>query len=173
MQGLPADHRASGWSLPLTLLPRPLFEAARPARAILLGWLTAFIPSILLSALVASMLPTLGQPQLALGTGAAVVLVAVVAPVLETLIMAGALALLLRIMPPTAAVLASAAGWGIAHSLAAPAWGLVIWWPFLIFSTLYVTWRQRSLLAALAVPASVHGLQNLLPAALVYSGLGA
>jgi hypothetical protein len=150
VQGLPADHRASGWSLPLTLLPRPLFEAARPARAILLGWLTAFIPSILLSALVASMLPTLGQPQLALGTGAAVVLVAVVA-----------------------AVLASAAGWGIAHSLAAPAWGLVIWWPFLIFSTLYVTWRQRSLLAALAVPASVHGLQNLLPAALVYSGLGA
>jgi hypothetical protein len=47
----------------------------------------------------------------------------------------------------------------------------VIWWPFLIFSILYVTWRQRSLAAALAVPAMVHGLQNLLPALLVFSGL--
>jgi membrane protease YdiL (CAAX protease family) len=164
-----ADRR---WSRPVTVLPTFLFEPARPARAILLAWLSAFIPSILLSAVVSTMLPTLGQPQLALGTGTALVLVAVVAPVLETLIMAGVLAVLLRLMPPTAAVLASSLGWGVAHSLAAPAWGLVIWWPFLIFSILYVTWRQRSLLAAMAVPASAHGLQNFLPAALVYSGLG-
>ena len=170
MQELSADR---GWSPPVTVLPRVLLEPARPVRAILLGWLTAFIPSILLSALVATLLPNLGQPQLPLGTGMALVLVAVGAPVIETLIMAAALAGLLRVMPPTAAVLASSAGWGIAHSLAAPAWGLVIWWPFLVFSVLYVTWRQHSLLAALAVPASVHGLQNFVPAALVYSGLGA
>jgi hypothetical protein len=85
--------------------------------------------------------------------------------------MAGVLAVLLRFLSPTAAVVASSAGWAVAHSLAAPAWGLVIWWPFLIFSILYVTWRQRSLAAALAVPAMVHGLQNLLPALLVFSGL--
>ena len=73
-------------------------------------------------------------------------------------------------MPATAAVLVSAVGWGIAHSLAAPAWGLVIWWPFLIFSTLYVTWRQHSLIAGLAMPAAVHGLQNILPALLMFTG---
>jgi hypothetical protein len=150
-------------------LPRPLFVADRPAVAIFTAWLTAFVPSILLGALVSGILPRLGQPNLAINSGAAVLMVAVFAPVVETLIMAGILALLLRVVSPTAAVLASSAAWGVAHSLAAPAWGLVIWWPFLIFSILYVTWRQHSLLAALAMPAAVHGLQNLLPAALLFS----
>jgi hypothetical protein len=67
-------------------------------------------------------------------------------------------------------VLFSSAGWGIAHSLAAPIWGLVIWWPFLVFSTLFVVWRSRSLVAAFAVPAAVHALQNLGPAIVVASG---
>jgi hypothetical protein len=154
------------------MLPRALFRPEQPANAVLIGWLTAFLPSLLLSALVTALFPALGQPQLALDTTVAVALVAVFAPVVETLIMAGVLAVLLRFLSPSAAVLASSAGWGIAHSLAAPAWGLVIWWPFLIFSILYVTWRQRSLLTALAVPATVHGVQNLLPALLVFSGVG-
>jgi hypothetical protein len=159
------------WARPLQVLPRALFRPERPGKAILVGWLTALLPSLLLSALVSALFPKLGQPQVALDTTVAVALVAVFAPLVETLIMAGVLAVLLRFLSPTAAVVASSAGWAVAHSLAAPAWGLVIWWPFLIFSILYVTWRQRSLAAALAVPAMVHGLQNLLPALLVFSGL--
>ena len=100
----------------------------------------------------------------------AAVLVVIVAPLLETLIMAGFLALLLWLLPPTAAVLVSALGWGVAHSLAAPAWGLVIWWPFLVFSVLYVTWRKRSLLLALAIPAATHALQNLIPTLAMLAG---
>jgi hypothetical protein len=46
----------------------------------------------------------------------------------------------------------------------APAWGLVIWWPFLIFSVLFVAWRQRSWAAGLGVAATTHALQNLGPA---------
>jgi hypothetical protein len=160
-----------GWSPPVSLLPNALLQPDRAGRAIVVGWLTAFLPSLLLGALVTAVLPALGQPQLDLGSGTALVLVAVFAPVVETLIMAGVLAVLLRFVSPTVAVLLSALGWGIAHSLQAPAWGLIVWWPFLVFSTLYVSWRQRSLLAALAVPATVHGLQNFLPAALVYSGV--
>ena len=68
------------------------------------------------------------------------------------------------------AVAVSAAGWGIAHSLQAPAWGLVIWWPFLIFSTLYLAWRPRGVAIALAVAATAHGLHNLLPALTVAFG---
>jgi len=46
----------------------------------------------------------------------------------------------------------------------------VIWWPFLVFSTLFVTWRQRSLWLAFAIPMCVHALQNLLPSLLVAFG---
>ena len=159
------------WPRPFQYLPKPIFEARRPAVAIPVAWATTFIPSIVLGAIVTTLLPALEQPKLPLDTGMALFMVAVFAPVVETLIMAAVLALLLRFLPPVAAVVASSIGWGIAHSLAAPAWGIVIWWPFLIFSILYVTWRQQSLLAALAVPATVHGLQNLLPALLVFAGI--
>ena len=81
------------------------------------------------------------------------------------------LLLLLRLFPPAIAILVSAVGWGIAHSTVAPIWGLVIWWPFLIFSTLFVTWRERSLWLAFAVPMCVHGLQNLIPASMIAFGV--
>ena len=84
--------------------------------------------------------------------------------------MGGALLILLRFLPVAAAVAVSAIGWGIAHSLKAPLWGLVIWWPFLVFSTLFVTWRSRSLALAFALPMCVHALQNLIPALLVAYG---
>jgi hypothetical protein len=89
----------------------------------------------------------------------------------ETLIMGAVLLVLDRLFGFLPAVLLSAIGWGIAHSLQAPAWGLVIWWPFLIFSLCFLVWRQRSLALAFAVPAAVHALQNSLPALLLVSGL--
>ena len=88
----------------------------------------------------------------------------VFAPVVETFIMAGFLSLFLRFFSPTVAILLSAAGWGIAHSLEAAGWGLVIWWPFLIFSTLFVVWRQRGFMTGIAVAATTHAIQNLGPA---------
>jgi len=158
---------APRWSRPVSFLPRQVREPRRALLAVLIGWLTAFVPSILLGAVVTSLLPALNQPDLQVGGAMAMFLLVVFAPVVETLIMAGVLALLSIALPPTAAVLVSAVAWGIAHSLAAPAWGLVIWWPFLVFSTLYLTWRSRSLLGALAVPAATHALQNLIPAVLL------
>ncbi|HJU77316.1 MAG TPA: CPBP family glutamic-type intramembrane protease [Sphingomicrobium sp.] len=151
------------WGPPVSFLPKPLLEPRRPLVSILVGWLTALVPSILLGALVSLLLPNLEQPKIAIPGLLELSLFVIVAPVIETLIMAGVLALLLKFLPPTVAVFVSAVGWGIAHSLAAPAWGFVIWWLFLVFSVLYVTWRKHSLLAALAVPAATHALQNLLP----------
>ena len=92
------------------------------------------------------------------------------APLVETLIMGGVLSLLLRIANPTAAILLSALGWGVAHSSQALGWGLVIWWPFLIFSTLYVVWRQRGFWVAIGVVTATHALQNLGPSLLVAFG---
>lgn len=144
-----------------------LLEPRRPFRAILLGWLATTIPALLLSALVASLLPQVPGPTLPIDGIPALALLVGFAPIVETLIMAVVLEILLLVLPPRAAVAASAIGWGIAHSLMAPAWGLVIWWPFLIFSTLYVTWRDAGRGRAIAIVAAVHALNNLGPALLL------
>ena len=151
---------------PLSFLPRPLLEPRRPALAIATAWATTFFPSLALAAIVSFLLPSAAQPQFDVNGGLALFLLVFFAPFFETLIMGAALVLLLRVTTPAVAVLVSSAGWGIAHSLAAPAWGLVIWWPFLVFSTLFVVWRKRSMIVALAIPATVHALHNL-PSALL------
>ena len=118
----------------------------------------------MLSALVNWLLPSAGQPSFDAGGSFLLFLLVVFSPFVETLIMAVVLEVLLRLVRPPIAIALSSLGWGVAHSLEAPAWGLVIWWPFLIFSTLYVTWRQRSAWAAIAIVFCVHALQNLGPA---------
>jgi membrane protease YdiL (CAAX protease family) len=79
------------------------------------------------------------------------------------------LKLLLRWLAPGPAILASAVCWGILHSLQIPVWGLAIWWPFLIFSTLFVVWQQRGFWTGVAVASATHFLQNIGPSlALAY-----
>ncbi len=117
--------------------------------------------------LVSSLMPQVAGPSFPVNGVSTVILLVVFAPLVETLIMAAAIEILLLALPSRFAVIASAAGWGIAHSLAAPAWGLVIWWPFLIFSTLYVTWRGSGLLLAMGIVFAVHALNNLGPALLL------
>lgn len=165
---MPPGESPQGVSRPdlgvLRYLPRALTEPRHPVRAIVVGWLTAILPSLLLSALLTLLPAQVERPRFDVGGAEAVAMLVLFAPVAETLIMGAALLLLLQLFRPPVAVLLSALGWGIAHSLMAPAWGLVIWWPFLVFSTLFVTWLRRSLALALIVPACVHALQNLPPA---------
>jgi len=59
--------------------------------------------------------------------------------------------------------LMSALLWAGAHSLAAAAWGLVVIWPFFIFSCSYLTWREKSWRHAIFVTFCVHAFQNFLP----------
>lgn len=154
----------------LRFLPAPLREPRRVWLAIPMAWVLSIVGSLALAVLSRTVAPTLSAPEFPMrGLGALLLLVAF-APLLETLIMAGFLSLLLRFMPPAAAILVSAAGWGIAHSLQALGWGLVIWWPFLIFSTLYVVWRQRGFWAGVGVAATTHALQNLGPGLVVAFG---
>lgn len=168
----PAD--SPGWHAgrgPLAMLPGLLFRDVRPWRAILIGWLLAIAGSVLLSMIVARLVP--GSPGPDLGDVSAplkLFLVALFSPVVETLLMAAILAVLLRLLAAWQAVIASAVIWGVLHSLSAPTWGAVIWWPFLIFSTLFVTWRPHGFWRAAALVATVHILQNLFPAILIVTG---
>lgn len=166
----PAPAEASGRLLDdsfLKFLPAPLREPKRAWASIGTGWLLSILGSLALAALSRGIAPDLPTPEFPMKGMLAIFLLVVFAPVLETLIMAGFLSLLLRFLPPAAAILVSAAGWGIAHSLQAVGWGLVIWWPFLIFSTLYVVWRQRGFWAGIGVAATTHAFQNLGPALVV------
>lgn len=148
-------------------LPAFLFEPRQPARAILLAWPLVTLPALGLAAFFSWLIPGAPRPVFDGDPWLIFFMVEVFAPIVESLIMAVVLEVLLRIFPWQAAVSLSAIGWGVAHSLQAPTWGLVIWWPFLIFSILYVTWRKRSKLAAIGIAASVHALNNLIPALLL------
>ena len=138
-------------------------------RAIFIGWVLSVTGSLALSVASQWLLPDLGTPQFPkLPAEIMIFMLVAFAPFIETLIMAAALELLLRLrVPPTVAILLSALGWGLAHSSQAAGWGLVIWWPFLIFSTLYVTWRKRGIWIAVGIVFAVHALQNLGPALLL------
>jgi membrane protease YdiL (CAAX protease family) len=148
----------------LAILPTGLFRAERPLGYILLAWLLAVLPSLALSALVSSLAPGQGPKIPEMAPAITLFLLVIFAPALETLIMGAVLLFLRRFVTPLTAILLSAIGWGVAHSMQAPAWGLVIWWPFLIFSLSFLVWRERSLLLAFAIPAAIHALQNLGPA---------
>jgi len=168
---VPAGRQLS-WGKPITWLPRPLRQATSIWKTIVVAWLLAFPASILLAGVVHFIAPNAKGPDFPVTGVTAIFLLVIFSPVLETLIMGGVLLILLRFVRPTYAVLISAIGWGMAHSFQAPIWGLIIWWPFLIFSTVFVTWRSRSLWAAFCLPMVIHGLQNLGPALLVATGKG-
>jgi hypothetical protein len=155
------DGGALARPLYLAWLPRFLFEVDdRLAPYVLKAWLTALLPSLALSALVRLLAPDAASPSLPGKVEALILLVVFVGPFLETLILAVPLLVLGRLFGPGPAVVASAILWGIAHSLQAPAWGLVIWWPFLIMSIAFLTWRGEGLLKALAIAFAIHALQN-------------
>ena len=168
---VPAGRQLS-WAKPITWLPRPLLGSSSAWKTIVVAWLLAFPASILLAGAVHFIAPNAKGPDFPVTGAMAVFLLVIFSPVLETLIMGGVLLILLRFVRPTYAVLISAIGWGMAHSFEAPIWGLIIWWPFLIFSTVFVTWRSRSLWSAFSLPMVIHGLQNLGPALLVATGKG-
>jgi hypothetical protein len=160
------------WRPPVSFLPQALREPRRPLLALAVAWTTAFVPTLALGAAVTALMPGDAFPKFPLADWNVLWILVIAAPLLETLLMGAALILLRLVFSPTLAVLLSAVGWGVVHSTAAPAWGLVIWWPFLIFSTVFLTWRTRSLLAAVGMAAATHALHNLLPALLLVSGLG-
>ena len=154
----------------LRFLPSPLREPRRAWLAILIGWALSILGSLALAALSKAIAPALPTPEFPMKGPLAFLLLVVFAPLIETLIMAGFLSLFLRFLPPVSAILLSAVGWGIAHSLEAVGWGLVIWWPFLIFSTLFVVWRQRGFWAGVGVAAATHAMQNIGPGWVVAFG---
>lgn len=154
----------------LKLLPLPLREPRRAWLALPTAWLLTISGSLLLAVLTQLLAPGLAAPDIPkLPAWLIIFGFVILAPVVESIAMGVVLNLLLRWVSPTTAVVASAVGWGVLHSLRASAWGFAIWWPFLIFSILFVVWRQRGFWTGVGMATAAHMLQNLGPAiALIY-----
>jgi membrane protease YdiL (CAAX protease family) len=145
----------------LRFLPNFLFETDRVrSRYVLRLWLLALLPSLLLAGVVGLLMPGAEGPQLVTEGSVPLLLIIVAAPLLETLIMGVVLAGLRRFLGFGPAVALSALFWAIAHSLSAPIWGVVVWWPFLVFSVAFLVWRQLGWLTAITIVTFAHAMQN-------------
>jgi hypothetical protein len=88
----------------------------------------------------------------------------VFSPVVETLLMSPILWTLSHIvLKPVPLAILSAIVWGVLHSLLAPVWGLIIAWPFYVFSREYLAWRPYGWWKTVGVVACMHAFHNLLP----------
>lgn len=155
-----ASPAPAGTSRFLAFLPRFLFEAERPAVYLIKAWLLALLPSLALSAIITALAPTAETPPISVEQPSMLLMVVIGAPFLETLILAAMLLFLNRIGGPRIAAIGSALLWALAHSYAAPTWGLIVWWPFLIMSVALLTWRERGLVPAILIVTAIHALQN-------------
>lgn len=141
----------------------------RVLKEVLVAWLVCTPPALAIMLLAAPALmdtDTSQVPNLSLWLhrfGAVLV-----APLVETLMMVPVFAVLERVLPrhlltayrmPVLA-LGSAALWSIAHGYFAVAWGVGTFWPFVVFSFMFLRWKRHGLTVAIAAVAAVHALQN-------------
>jgi membrane protease YdiL (CAAX protease family) len=167
-------------SLPPALPGRPACLAWLPAflfrtdpvaaRYVVKAWALMLGPSLILGWVAARLFPEAPGPNFnveTVGPWMTAFSLVFFAPAVETLILAPLVLLLRRFFGFGPAAIAGAVLWGIAHSLAAPTWGLIVWWPFLIMSIGLMTWRSDGLWKAIALVMIVHALQNVVGAALL------
>ena len=154
----------------LPLLPGYLFRAGQPALYVARTWALSLAGSVLLAAALSVASPAAEQPQFAGNPLWIAFGVVVFAPVIETALLTILLWPLDRLFGPCWAAVLAAAAWGVLHSSVAAIWGLVIWWPFLLFSVTILTWRREGgWVKGWALATAVHALQNLGPAVLLLS----
>ena len=130
----------------------------------------SLIPSILLSAILAfsgiadeNNTPNIGRVNF--GTPVLVFsLLVIISPICETLLLSfGIWIFSFFIKHKVVIAILSALLWAALHSLLFPVWGLIVLWPFFVFSCGYITWRRKSWLKAIWVAFCIHVIQNLLP----------
>jgi membrane protease YdiL (CAAX protease family) len=154
-----------------------LFDPRMPLwRWCLIAWPLAMIPSMLLVMLLHTALGWWGvdaealSPPVFAATWRMLLLVVVVAPLLETLLLAAGVWALGRVLRSRAVVvLLSALAWGLLHGVQSPLWFFGTVWSFYVFSAGYVAWRRVAWGHAFAAAAVPHALINLTVMALLFT----
>lgn len=86
----------------------------------------------------------------------------ILAPIIETLLLAATIALLSPLfITPNGVAIGSAVVWAVIHSLAWAPWGIIIAWLFYVMSRAYVAWRSLGFARAFFVVALIHAAHNL------------
>lgn len=146
----------------LRRLPRFIFVPdPNVARYVVRAFALDTLPSIAIAILLSALIGDSYSSRHVRNLPAFVIGALLLAPILETLMLALWLSLLRRLIGRGPAVVASAATWGILHALtnSLPN-GLVVWWGFLIMSIAYVTWSASGRWRAFAIVAAMHALNN-------------
>ena len=139
---------------------------------ILKATLISTIPALCITYIIYAMFPSAKGPDFeGPPVFIAIFLVVIVSPWIETLLVWLGLNLIQRFTKSTTRIaVVSALIWAILHSLVAPVWGLCIVWSFYIFSVSFLEWRKVSKWKAISVTATIHMLQNTIPATMMLTG---
>ena len=127
----------------------------------------SLVPSLLISFMFFGVLgvPLDQAPQFDGPLPVLLVSVLVIAPVIETLLMALVIKLVSFIFKKTVSIcLATALVWAILHSVSVPLQGVTVYWPFFVFSYAYLAWREHGWWKAIGIATAIHACQNVLPA---------
>ncbi len=146
-----------------------LHDTEGPAgRYVLRAWAIAFLPALPIGALVTAAFGSIHEKILRQPPVPTVLSMVLLSPLLETLTMQAFLFVIRRFTrAPRSVVLWSAAVWALVHSLLWPPSGLIVFWPFLVFSVVFLAWEPVSRAKAYAMTAAVHAAYNAGPAVLV------
>lgn len=94
----------------------------------------------------------------------------ILAPIVETVLLAGVLTVLQAwIKSPTRAAIASGVLWGVVHGIISPIRFLGSVWAFIVFSLAYIAWRKVSVPRGLVAAAVPHVLGNATTYLLLWS----
>jgi hypothetical protein len=140
-----------------------------PVLYVLKVWPVHTIPAMLIAIVIYSVAwlagyqelfaqPPVPSRSLALDLWSAVI----VGPTVETLLMVVIFRVLKRqTNKKLALVFRSALIWALVHSLAVPLWGLFVLWGFIVLSSAFLAWSEKSPKMAFWVTFALHALHNL------------
>jgi hypothetical protein len=140
--------------------------------------LTSLLPSLVVAALLMATLSVLGHSDTTVAPDfkgpppiVSFIAVVVISPFFETLFLSLGIALFSVVTKrPFVIATLSALVWGVLHSTAFLFWGVVIAWPFFVFSCAYLAWRPVGWSKAIGVVTCIHMFQNLIPGLLLFFG---
>ncbi len=141
-------------------------------KAAALSFLSALVISLLLRLVLGSSKTEnapLAQSVITLGPYLALILMALAAPLIETLFL-GCVITLMKWKRASFWMTVFIASFlaAIVHSLASLAWGVAIFFPFMIFSIAFSVWGRERWLKGYFVSATIHALHNLPSAILIF-----
>lgn len=143
-------------------------------RELLLTVVSATFVSLTLAVLVASVLQFLGKQihgvEFDSSYWGMAFKAAVVGPLIETAVMGLMISLLFRpiFRHDSLVVVATALAWGILHGLFDIYWGIVIFFPFLVFAKVYLIFLRFSFWWSFGAATLNHALHNFLAVSWAY-----